>query len=294
MFNLTRPQIAIGGVSGRAVATTAAIAVLVAVGTLLGPMLIGSADAQEPELYDVSDATAEPDTTILSVQGSATRNLKYNLTVGRFTVSVLRDSVLSAVNVGNTATQAIADAVGTTCSNQAPQNFDINSADTCVSPQGLQTTQIRIYEEYSWTEQGRTSQGFRYENGLSIAVRGTAFAGGLIAMVVKAGGDHVRFDGIDFVASNRARVQDRALLAAIDDANATADSIADHMGYEIVRIVEINPLSTGAFASYRAEETAVAMSDSAEYVPTPVFGGNDTVTATITIIYELRKLPDEE
>ncbi len=90
------------------------------------------------------------------MQGGATRTVNYNGTIGRFTISVLRDSVLQAVNVGNTATRAIANAVTRTCQETEPDDFDPQTDATCVSPQGLQTTGIRIYEEYDWGEEGRS------------------------------------------------------------------------------------------------------------------------------------------
>ncbi len=116
-------------------------------------------------------------------------------------------------------------------------------------------------------------------------MRGTAFAGGLVDLVIQAGGDHIRYDGLDFTASNRARQQARALLDAIDNAN----EIVDHMGYEIIRIVEITPQSEGYAPYIETREAAVA--DSAAFAPTPVFGGSDSVYAAVTIVYELRKLP---
>ena len=80
-----------------------------------------------------------------------------------------------------------------------------------------------------------------------------------------------------------------ALLDAIDDARATAQAIADHMGYEIVRIVRMTPGTPfdpyGERARFASAELALENSDS---VPTPVFGGAETVTSRVTMVFEIR------
>ena len=155
---------------------------------------------------------------------------------------------------------------------------------------------IRIQEEFDWTEQGQVSNGFRYENRLTIAIRGTGFAGGLVDMVITSGGDNVRFEGLDFTVSRRAEFERLALLDAIDDAWATAQAIADHMGYEIVRIARMMPGTTFDPYGGRYEGSALTQAAAADSgsVPTPVFGGAATVTSRVVMVFELRPLPQLE
>ena len=54
---------------------------------------------------------AEPKLTELAVEGVGSRSVSYDGAIGRFTVSVLRDSLITAVSDGNKSVQAIADAV---------------------------------------------------------------------------------------------------------------------------------------------------------------------------------------
>ena len=233
--------------------------------------------------------------TELTVEGVGSRSVSYDGAIGRFTVSVLRDSLITAVSDGNATVQAIADEVEERCTEGEPEDADHTADPTCISLRGLQTVSIRIAEEYDWTEQGRVSQGFRYENRLTIIIRGTGFAGGLVDMVITSGGDNVRFEGLDFTVSRRAEFERLALLDAIDDARVTAQSIADHMGYESVRIVRMTPGTV--FDPYRHEEslalTQAAAGDSGS-VPTPVFGGAETVTSRVTMVFELRPLSQAE
>ena len=204
--------------------------------------------------------------------------------MGRFSVRVLRDSIIAAVSDGNAAVASVAAAVEARCTPAALTADDGSTADACVSPQGLQTLGIRIEEEFDYTDQGRISKGFLYENRLSIAIEGTEFAGGLVDLVIGAGGDLVRFEGLGFTTSQRAEIERLALLDAIDSARLTARAIADHMGYEIVRIVELNPRE-----SYQVElESGRDVPAAAAPVPTQVFAGQAVITSRVSLTFELR------
>ena len=270
----------------------AGLVVLIAVALLSTPLLMRSAGAGDGEgSGPAMPGDEQPALTELVVEGVGTRSVSYDGAIGRFTVSVLRDSLITAVSDGNLSVQAIADEVAKQCTETEPETADHTAPPTCISPNGLQTVGIRIEEEFDWTEQGRVSRGFRYENRLSIAIRGTGFAGGLVDMVITSGGDNVRFDGLDFTVSRRAEFERLALLDAIDDAQGTARAIAAHMGYEIVRIVRITPSS--GFDPYGIERLSgddAVMVESAS-VPTPVFGGAEVVTSRVSMIFELRPQP---
>lgn len=248
------------------------------------------ADATDGSKVEKSaEAWAEKEAlTELTVEGVGSRSVNYDGAVGRFTVSVLHDSLLNAVALGNKTVQAIADEVAKRCTEGEPAEADHTTAPTCISPTGLQTVGIRIEEEFDWTEQGRVSRGFRYENRLKIAIRGTGFAGGLVDMVIESGGRHVRFDGLDFTVSRRSEFEQLALLDAIDAARSTAGAIAKHMNYEIVRIVSLMPGTSSDPYGIRSGLEAEAAFDDSASVPTPVFGGADVVTSRVTMVYELR------
>ena len=268
-------------------------AALVALALVSAPALTRSARANgvegEAPGKPVDVWSAEKALTELTVDGIGSRSVNYDGAIGRFTVSVLRDSLIKAVSDGNKTVQAIADEVAEKCTEGEPEDADHTTPPTCISPGGLQTVGIRIQEEFDWTEQGRVSQGFLYENRLTIGIRGTGFAGGLVDMVITAGGDNVRFQGLDFTVSRRAEFERLALLDAIDDARATAQAIADHMGFEIVRIARMMPGSAydpyGDSERFAAAESAL---DDSGSVPTPVFGGAETVTSRITMVFEIR------
>ena len=271
--------------TGRALAIFALAASLLAIG-----VLSVSAD----QSYDLQLVPAADDQlTTLTVEGVASRSVSYDGAVGRFTVSVLRPTALDAASAGNEVVNAITDAVSENCTESEPEDADHTAEPTCISPGGLQHTRFRIGERMDWTEQGRVSLGFEYERSFSIAIRGTGFSGGLVDLVLGAGGSDVSFDSLALTSSRRSEAERLALLDAIDDAQATADSIADHMGYEIVRIVELSPISNLS-ASRAIEEEAEFARAADSYEPTPVFGGSESVTSRVRIVFELRPLPESD
>ena len=271
------------------------VVALVVLGAVTAPALTRSARAEGVDeggsVMPVEVRSEREELTELTVEGVGSRSVNHDGAVGRFTVSVLRDSLITAVSDGNKTVDAIADEVEKRCTVWEPEYADHTADPTCISPSGLKTVGISIHEEFDWTEQGRVSNGFRYENRLTIAIRGTGFAGGLVDMVITSGGDNVRFDGLDFTVSRRAEFERLALLDAIDDARATAQAIADHMGYEIVRIVKVTPgVGFDPYGDRQRFQAEEATAPDSALVSTPVFGGAEVVTSRVAMIFELRPL----
>ncbi len=276
--------------NARKLLTLGLAAALLASGALFALTVSSTVGAEEAVEKKISEEVREwPDKqplTTLTIEGAASRSVQRDGTLARFSITVLDQSVRAAVSTGNSALVDVRTALQMGCN-------DDNTEQLCVPNDQLQTTAIRISEQFDWTEQGRVSLGFEYRNSMLARIDGVEQAGLLIDTILNAGGDHVRFDGLDFTASGRAEAERLALLDAIDDAVATANSIADHMRYEIVRVVELNPIGnlTAARATLESEEAAMA-DDS--FVPTPVFGGSESVTARVQIVFELRPLPEVE
>ncbi|MCY3571284.1 MAG: SIMPL domain-containing protein [Chloroflexi bacterium] len=263
---------------------------LIAAGALLamtGTNAVGAEEYIEKKVTETVTTWPEKSSaTTLTIEGAATRSIERDGTVARFSITVLDTSVRDAVSTGNSALADVRTALQMGCN-------DDDSEQLCVPNDQLQTTSIRISEQFDWTEQGRVSLGFEYRNSLLARLDGVDQAGLLIDTILIAGGDHVRFDGLDFTASGRAEAERLALLDAIDDAQATADSIAAHMGYEIVRVVELSPVGSLTASRTILESAEEAMADDS-FEPTPVFGGSESVTSRVRMVFELRPLAEVE
>ena len=261
---------------------------LIAAGALLalsGPSSVGAEEYIEKQVTEtVTTWPEKPSVTTLTIEGAATRSIERDGTVARFSITVLDQSVRDAVATGNSALADVRTALQMGCNDDDPEQL-------CVPNEQLQTTSIRISEQFDWTEQGRVSLGFEYRNSLLARLDRVDQAGLLIDTILIAGGDHVRFDGLEFTASGRAEAERLALLDAIDDAQATADSIADHMGYEIVRVVELSPVGSLTASRTVLESAESAMADDS-FEPTPVFGGSESVTSRVRMVFELRPVAE--
>ena len=106
--------------------------------------------------------------------------------------------------------------------------------------------------------------------------------------MIGAGSDSLHFDDLNFTASGRARAERLALLDAIDDAQATANSIANHMGYEIVRVVELTPAASPT--PYPVAEARALAADDSGFAPTPISAGADIVAQRVQMVFELRPI----
>ena len=261
---------------------------LIAAGALLalsGPSSVGAEEYIDKQVTEtVTTWPEKPSVTTLTIEGAATRSIERDGTVARFSITVLDQSVRDAVATGNSALADVRTALQMGCNDDDPEQL-------CVPNEQLQTTSIRISEQFDWTEQGRVSLGFEYRNSLLARLDRVDQAGLLIDTILIAGGDHVRFDGLEFTASGRAEAERLALLDAIDDAQATADSIADHMGYEIVRVVELSPVGSLTASRTVLESAESAMADDS-FEPTPVFGGSESVTSRVRMVFELRPVAE--
>jgi hypothetical protein len=263
----------------RKLAAAGLTALLIGLGALLALTLTNSVGAEEHV-----ERTAKEPLTTLTFEGAASRSVELDGTVARFSISALDESVGDAVSAGNSALVDVKTALQMGCNDDNPDQL-------CVPADQLRTVSIWINEEYEWTEQGRVSLGFRYDNSLLARIDGVDQAGLLIDTILSAGGDNVRFDGIDFTASGRAEAERLALLDAIDDAQASADAIAGHMGYEIVRVVELNTVGNLTASRSNLASADSAMADES-FEPTPVFGGSESVTSRVRMVFELRPLAE--
>ena len=261
---------------------------------LWGGSDIAGAQGEETEivpadqLVEQAEAMMELETTELIVEGVGSRRVNYDGATARFTVSVLRSSPGQAVSEGNQTINAIAEQVEKQCTTDEPADADHTADPTCISPSGLQTVGVGMHEEFDWTDSGRVSQGFRYENHLSISIRGTGFAGGLVDLFIAGGGENVRFDSLQFTVSRRAEIERLALLDAIDDARSTAASIAKHLNHDLVRLVRVSRSTSFASPIYEFEQARAEPAADAAFTPTPVFGGSEVVTSQVQLVYELR------
>ena len=150
-----------------------------------------------------------------------------------------------------------------------------------VETEDLRTIRISLFEEFDFTEEGRERIGFRFSNTIRVTVDGIEALGGVIDAAVGAAGHDVSLGGIQFLVGNRSAIEDEVRLAAIDDAIAKAQAIAERAGVDLGRAIVIEE---GGFGTPTTVE-AIAF-DEAAGAP-PVFGGTDQITVSVRMVFEI-------
>ncbi len=125
--------------------------------------------------------------------------------------------------------------------------------------------------------EGRTS-GYSASNTVSATI-GVAQAGELIDTAVAAGANQV--SGPDLSTADSKRLYGQALGNAVNDARAHAEALAKATGRTLGSVTAISE-SGGAepMPMYRAAADAAS--------PTPIVGGQQETTATVTVTFALR------
>ena len=121
--------------------------------------------------------------------------------------------------------------------------------------------------------------GYRVVNQVRVTVRDVKKSGGLLDAVVSAGANRV--SGIAFDISDRKTAADNAIRAAIRDARAKAELMADAAGLRLVRILSVNASENGG----RGPIMAFDMAPRAKAVP--VMPGQRQISANAEIVWEV-------
>ena len=88
-------------------------------------------------------------------------------------------------------------------------------------------------------ERERVLIGYQVTNQLTVKLRDLDGIGELIDQVTEAGGDLIRFQGINFTIDDTKELQDQARAAAIEDLKAKANQVADLSGVKLGALINI-------------------------------------------------------
>ncbi len=145
-------------------------------------------------------------------------------------------------------------------------------------------------EDECYTERQSVITGYEVNNQLAVRLRDLDTVGDVIDDVTDAGGDLTRFQGISFSLEDTGPLKYKALTAAIEDAQAKADHIADKSGVTLGELVRISEASSQIGDPHRASRLAFAMESVIleSDVPTSVEGGLVTVSAAVQAMYGIK------
>jgi hypothetical protein len=219
-------------------------------------LLLAAALAAVPA---VASSTADATGGKITVSGNGVVLSTPDVAAWSFGVTVQSDSAAKALSGANAAMKKIVDAVRAAGVEQA----DVRTEYVSISPQV--------------DNQGQTSDRFVASSSVNVVVRKAANAGKVVDAAVDAGADRV--GGPSFSESDRAKLYDRALRAAVADARTHAQALAEASNVALGRMLEVQE-GGGAQPVPMLEAQKASVDAATEIEP-----GRSSTYATVTVTW---------
>ncbi len=127
-----------------------------------------------------------------------------------------------------------------------------------------------------------TIQGYRVANNVTVRVRDLSNLGAVLDRVVSDGANSI--GGIRFAIDNNEELMDKARAEAVTDAVRKAKILAEAAGIELGRILS---LTEGHVARPPVPVMQMARADAVMAEPVPIEAGEQTLSVTVSITWEL-------
>lgn len=156
-----------------------------------------------------------------------------------------------------------------------------------IDEKDIQTQYFNIQKVTRWDndKQYEVVIGYRVTNTVTVKVRDIDNTGAVIDAVVAAGGDLTRINSISFTVDDPSPYYEEARVAAVNDAKAKAEKLAETAGVDLGKpqyITESSYVPT-VYRDYYTGEAAVP----APTVPTSISPGEMDVTVNVSIGYAI-------
>lgn len=240
----------------------AAVAAL-AVGLLAGPTL-AAVIAPRPYPVTTGAASDQPIEHTISVAGSGKVTVIPDMATIRLGVVVERKTAKDAREAAAAAMTKVVDAV---------RRLGIADKD-------IATANVSLNPVYDYpTNAAAKIRGYQLNNTITITVRDLDKLSDVLDNGVTAGANSV--DGISFDVADRAAAEANAREAAVKDAKAKADTLANGLGVRITGVASVSE-SVSTPVWYSPEYGAVAADRAAE---TPVLPGSTDVVINVQVSF---------
>lgn len=151
----------------------------------------------------------------------------------------------------------------------------------------ITTQNFNIYPDYEWTDNGRQQKGYvaTHELKVELSVDEINKAGSVIDAGADAGAliSYVNFE-LSQTKQNEYKAQ--ALTAATQDARIKAEAIAKGLGKNVGDIVSVSTSDWG-YRPWMLYESAMPTAAGAKEAVTSIQPGEQSVTASVTVVYKL-------
>ena len=154
-----------------------------------------------------------------------------------------------------------------------------------VADDDIVTTSYAYYTTYDYSGESPVMNGYQANHTLSITCRDVDMLDSVIGVVTDCGMSEIY--NVEYDVSNRSELYRQALKAAIEEAAAKAEGMAEAAGMTIDHLESVTE-NTG-FDEYTVSTHDGAVSMKAEAAGTGIRSGSVSVTASVTAVYEVRK-----
>jgi uncharacterized protein YggE len=169
--------------------------------------------------------------------------------------------VTTAMNQSSSRTQAVIDALA---NNAKVDRKDISTSSVSLQPQRPDASTIT---------------GYRATNTITVKIRDLGSASQTLALIVSAGGDATRINSVNYFIDDDSKLVKDARARAFDDAKARAEQYAQLSGLKLGKVISISEAN--------ATPTPTPMPHAAAE-PVPLEPGQQTVSFSVTVVWELR------
>jgi uncharacterized protein YggE len=218
---------------------------------------------------DVPD-TPNQEPRTLSINGNGTISIEPDMATINIGVQTEGSDAQEAVASNNQQSQALIDAL----------------ASAGVAENDIQTSNFSIYPRQEYDSQGQPTGEITYvvNNTVSVTVRDLENIGTILDAAVRAGANNI--NGIQFDLEDREAAQQQAVTAAMENAQARAEVLAEAAGVELADILSLqtylgssSPIPYVGSYDMVAEQAVMAV---------PVSPGQMQIMVDVNVVYEIR------
>jgi uncharacterized protein YggE len=172
--------------------------------------------------------------------------------------------VTAAMNQSSDRTRAVIDALANTAK---------------VDRKDISTSSVNLQPQYG--PDSSVITGYRASNSLAVKIRNLGSASQTLALIVSTGGDASRINSVDYSIDDDSALVKDARARAFDDAKSRAQQYAQLSGLALGKVISISEASPNASPPAPPMPRAAA-------APIPLEPGQQTVSFSVTVIWELR------
>jgi uncharacterized protein len=159
-----------------------------------------------------------------------------------------------------------------------------------IAPRDIRTSDLSVAPVYQdaaqkWGPAQRRIAAYRASNRVSVAIGKIDRVGATVDALVGAGANRV--DDIEFSVSDAAALLAKARKAAAKDAILRAETYAEAAGVKLGPILSIREDNSGPMRPM-GRTMMYGMADAANSAPSPISGGEQSLAAAVTIVWQIQ------